>query len=1321
MAKSKSKQSMVFKTKQKGKKHHDRPDDCEYIVSCIFPFFEKEFTSQEMFERIEAIFVSGIKRYVGFKIMHKVVSCYSNDDQLVHNLTMFCSALRKGVNRIVSYSDRLNGAGRYVMQNLQESFFAVFTQIAKKLSNSESSVAPFLFSCLKWDFDVEDFVIFAKTNYFNILCNGNDKLSRSQNLLKYQWGHKMDYQSYETTYSISHLLVDSLEYMSSMVLSKLVGKHSKHKYLSKHVEKDHESDDQKLDHIRDPTSLVIKQFLDLIVTQLNRYSQIIAKFDPIDWKLFVKKSNSQRQLGNQLELPGQNALIDELTPEEIEKEAQEELKAREQLEKEREEEAKRENAQPRDRISEIIEDNTEKELKKANKMYDDLVVVKLLRLVEVFTNIAQDSHTIKNYARNLIDQKVISFLLKLLTVCQSKHGLIITKIFTNLIQIGVHQQVFDQAVDAVHNIPSVENVMSQEVKCKFEDSKFLEFCYKLCYFASCTSGTDTSKLKSTGYYSVVSSFKQIFHGILRSHKAPAWRQIIESELDTFMANVDAYAIEEFDIMTSLLEGGDYLGLGIGNHGITNEKKLITIIGFVEKWYNLAPPGEEVNRDIILHKISYEYKNKGHFILGMTYNKENPKKSTLGIFKPDDITLIPNLEQESSDYLLSKERLQTFFDTFKIDKTPDKTDSISLSKRCVGMKILVHQIETNGEKLAELIDPAFKNKLIEQLLIECTSSSSNENILRCEHLEQKLYALKRLALEKNIPLVRQRSISISFKGKKMCMTKSLQISHQEIYNECVDLLSGMNYGKIEQCVQYRVIPETELFENTNNQDTIAVLDSSQLSSTDKIIEVFKHCEIVVSSNLDLKKLHDQLKEKDGNVAFFKTIMLVSNKSLEKLRQVINEDPAVKVGSTDEMSLNDAFISELTTFCGVSKKEVDKAIKGNEDATFEFKVSSVVKYLNSRKNDKDSKHEKDEESKEEVKESVEIDQIESTETKKVKKEAKGTKEVRIEDNPLHLYGCDNDSHLDSLISQLGSFEDNNFIPVNNQNNDAEVDLFEKVYNVSHEAVLIEYMKTLADFYKELCRKTVSSFFEGLSIESMFDFIFKSDENMSRFIKYILIKGSEAVTNYSKMQDESYLDEFCEIIEGMVASCSKDPKYMKLLEVFYKESIINNTKDIFVENIKEKGNVKMIYEKQSNSSKSLNVFLVIRVLDLYKKYLPEFIYQYHQEFANLLSILFLIPMLYRTELDLQRSIYLFIYKTLVPIAKNPENYHIDLKVGLLRLKIFKMMIEKCNFSRIAVGGNEKLSVEQKLLFEIFSLIHSIDSAIVDYWSLYTYTDTV
>ena len=51
---------------------------------------------------------------------------------------------------------------------------------------------------------------------------------------------------------------------------------------------------------------------------------------------------------------------------------------------------------------------------------------------------------------------------------------------------------------------------------------------------------------------------------------------------------------------------------------------------------------------------------------------------------------------------------------------------------------------------------------------------------------------------------------------------------------------------------------------------------------------------------------------------------------------------------------------------------------------------------------------------------------------------------------------------------------------------------------------------------------------------------------------------------------------------------------------------------------------------------------------------------------------------------------------------------------------MLDCCNFE-MTVGSGNRLTNEQKMLFEIFQLIHKIDSYMKDTWSLYTYTDTL
>ena len=120
------------------------------------------------------------------------------------------------------------------------------------------------------------------------------------------------------------------------------------------------------------------------------------------------------------------------------------------------------------------------------------------------------------------------------------------------------------------------------------------------------------------------------------------------------------------------------------------------------------------------------------------------------------------------------------------------------------------------------------------------------------------------------------------------------------------------------------------------------------------------------------------------------------------------------------------------------------------------------------------------------------------------------------------------------------------------------------------------------------------------------------------------------------------------------------------------------------------------------------------------PDYLYHHSSQLHDLLSMLFLIPLAFRTETKLQKQIYIFIYRLLLPIAKNPEDYSAELKKSLLKIRVFQRMVDKCKFD-ITVSSGNRLTEEQKLLFEIFSLFHKIDTHMSDSWSLYTYTDTL
>lgn len=200
-----------------------------------------------------------------------------------------------------------------------------------------------------------------------------------------------------------------------------------------------------------------------------------------------------------------------------------------------------------------------------------------------------------------------------------------------------------------------------------------------------------------------------------------WAHAVYQALDDFLDDSDknSYSIEEFDVMISLLEGGEFLGLNVGSCGITSDNRMFTIVGFCKEWFDLRPLDQQANYNdnFNIHDIWYEYKHKDDAILALSYDIKYPDKRSLFLIKPDDVKLMPDFSDNTSSYLLNQTRLQNFITKMKINELPDKTDATSLTKRCVGMKILVNLIDKNGDDVNSLIEPEFKNNLISMLLRE----------------------------------------------------------------------------------------------------------------------------------------------------------------------------------------------------------------------------------------------------------------------------------------------------------------------------------------------------------------------------------------------------------------------------------------------------------------------------------------------------------------------------------------------------------------------------------------------------------------------------
>lgn len=307
--------------------------------------------------------------------------------------------------------------------------------------------------------------------------------------------------------------------------------------------------------------------------------------------------------------------------------------------------------------------------------------------------------------------------------------MITLKIFSNLLKIGITGKTLDDAANEIEKNPLGKELMEMETKAKFGGNSFLQFFYNTLLSIR-SSQWDKRRLESYGAYNISSGIVRLFRVILRYDIQPEWKQLFEEQLDSFLANPDSYPIQEFDVLISLFEGGEYNGMNIGAFGKTKDGNKFTTVGFVQQWYDLSTPdGQNTDSNFEIREVGRELKSKDDYLLAIYYDEKHPERNDMFLAIPDEVTLISNLSGHSHDYLLDKKRLNSFLKAMQIDKAPDREDSVSLTKRCVGMKILVEHIERYGEKIAELFEEEFRNSFINFLLKECSKPADKNNSLK----------------------------------------------------------------------------------------------------------------------------------------------------------------------------------------------------------------------------------------------------------------------------------------------------------------------------------------------------------------------------------------------------------------------------------------------------------------------------------------------------------------------------------------------------------------------------------------------------------------
>ena len=112
---------------------------------------------------------------------------------------------------------------------------------------------------------------------------------------------------------------------------------------------------------------------------------------------------------------------------------------------------------------------------KAVKMYDKSVLLKLLRLLEIFTAIAVKSKGINHFVAQVANPKLISTLMELSVMCQEiQHSMVVMKILSNLITLGIAHDVINETFAQIKNSSWGKPIFTVNTKADFENN-FLQY------------------------------------------------------------------------------------------------------------------------------------------------------------------------------------------------------------------------------------------------------------------------------------------------------------------------------------------------------------------------------------------------------------------------------------------------------------------------------------------------------------------------------------------------------------------------------------------------------------------------------------------------------------------------------------------------------------------------------------------------------------------------------------------------------------------------------------------------------------------------------
>ena len=140
-----------------------------------------------------------------------------------------------------------------------------------------------------------------------------------------------------------------------------------------------------------------------------------------------------------------------------------------------------------------------------------------------------------------------------------------------------------------------------------------------------------------------------------------------------------------------------------------------------------------------------------------------------------------------------------------------------------------------------------------------------------------------------------------------------------------LKAAMNFGKLNPQVEYRACSFSEINSLSYHCQNVVVVNCSDCQTTEKLKEIFKRVDTIITSDIDIKNLHSELRQTDIELALMKSIVLVDTHDMEKLKELVDCEPSYEIPSTARMNMKETLIAEAAAFTCIDKEEIKETVK------------------------------------------------------------------------------------------------------------------------------------------------------------------------------------------------------------------------------------------------------------------------------------------------------------------------------------------------------------------------------------------------------------